>query len=61
MRQVVGLGGDGNNGNRLSINAGSYRHTGYILDGVINYDWTYANGPYQSLPARAVGCEGDHQ
>ncbi len=54
VRQVVGLGGDGNNGARLSINAGSYRHTSYLLDGVINYDWIFANGPYQPVPLGAA-------
>lgn len=54
VRQVVGLGGDGANGSRLSINAGSYRHTAYILDGVINYDWIYANGPYQPVALGAA-------
>lgn len=54
VRQVVGLGGDGNNNSRLSIDAGSYRHTAYLLDGVINYDWIYANGPYQPVPVSAT-------
>lgn len=54
VRQVVGLGGDGNNGARLSINAGSYRHTSYLLDGVINYDWIFANGPYQPVSLGAA-------
>jgi len=54
VRQTQGLGGDGNDSNRLSINAASYRQTAYILDGVINYDWIYANGPYQLVAASAV-------
>ncbi len=54
VRQVVGLGGDGNNNSRLSIDGGSFRHTSYLLDGVINYDWIYANGPYQSVPVSAT-------
>ena len=54
VRQVVGLGGDGNNNSRLSVNAGSYRHTSYLLDGQINYDWIYANGPYQPVPVSAT-------
>ena len=54
VRQVVGLGGDGNNNNRLSINAGSYRNTSYLLDGLINFDWIYANGPYQPVPVSAT-------
>jgi hypothetical protein len=54
VRQTQGSASDGNNGNRLSFNAESHRYTGYILDGVINYDWTYSNGPYQLVPASAV-------
>jgi len=54
VRQVVGLGGDGNNGYRLSFNAGSYRHTSFLLDGVINYDWIFANGPYQPVSLGAA-------
>lgn len=54
VRQTQGAGSDGNNGNRLSFNAESSRYTGFILDGVINYDWTYANGPYQLVAASAV-------
>jgi hypothetical protein len=54
VRQTQGLGGDGNDSNRLSINAASYRHTAFVLDGVINYDWVYANGPYQIVSATAV-------
>ncbi|MGA2183421.1 MAG: TonB-dependent receptor [Bryobacteraceae bacterium] len=54
VRQVVGLGGDGNNNSRLSINAGSYRHTSYVVDGIISYDWIYANGPYQPMATSAT-------
>src|SRR5882724_1303843 len=54
VRQVVGLGGDGNNNSRLSINAGSYRHTSYVVDNVISYDWIYANGPYQPVALSAT-------
>ncbi len=54
VRQVVGLGGDGNNNSRLSINAGSYRHTSYVVDNVISYDWIYANGPYQPIALSAT-------
>jgi len=49
VRQGIGLGGDGNDSNRLSINASSYRHTSYMLDGAVNYDWIYANGPQQTV------------
>jgi len=54
VRQGIGLGGDGNDSNRLSINASSYRHTSYMLDGVGNYDWIYANGPQQTVSVGAV-------
>lgn len=54
VRQGIGLGGDGNDSNRLSINASSYRHTAYMLDGTVNYDWIYANGPQQTVSISAV-------
>ncbi|MGJ5819160.1 TonB-dependent receptor [Paludibaculum fermentans] len=54
VRQGIGLGGDGNDSNRLSINASSYRHTAYMLDGIVNYDWIYANGPQQTVSVSAV-------
>src|SRR5262245_59476221 len=54
VRQGIGLGGDGNDSNRLSINASSYRHTSYMLDGAVNYDWIYANGPQQTVSVGAV-------
>jgi hypothetical protein len=54
VRQGIGLGGDGNDSNRLSINASSYRHTSYMLDGTVNYDWIYANGPQQTVSVGAV-------
>lgn len=54
VRQTIGLGGDGNDSYRLSINAGNYRHTAYLLDGAINYDWLYAVGPMQPVSVGAV-------
>jgi hypothetical protein len=54
VRQTTGLGADGNDSNRLSINASSYRHTAYLLDGTANYDWIYANGPQQTVSVSAV-------
>jgi len=45
VRQTEGLGADFTGTNRLSINAGSYRHTGFMLDGTSTYDWVYANLP----------------
>jgi hypothetical protein len=54
VRHTEGLNSDGNQSNRLSMKGQSYRHTGFMLDGVINYDWVYANGPYQMVAASAV-------
>lgn len=54
VRQSGSTGSEGAAGNRLVFNAESYRYTGYILDGVINYDWCYSNGPYQLVAASAV-------
>ena len=54
VRQAIGLGADSADSNRLSINASSYRHTSYVLDGTANYDWIYANGPQQTVSAGAV-------
>lgn len=54
VRQATGLGSDGNDSNRLSINASSYRHTAYMIDGTANYDWIYANGPQQTVSVSAV-------
>jgi len=54
VRQSQGSGSEGAAGNRLVFNAESYRYTGFILDGVINYDWCYSNGPYQLVAASAV-------
>jgi hypothetical protein len=52
VRQTEGLGGDYQNAVRLSINAASYRHTSFMLDGATNYDWVDANGPQVTvLPA----------
>lgn len=54
VRQAIGLGADSADSNRLSINASSYRHTSYVLDGTANYDWIYANGPQQTVSTGAV-------
>ena len=54
VRQVLATNTDGQQSQRLSINGKSYRHTAYMLDGVINYDWVFANGPYQMVAASAV-------
>jgi Carboxypeptidase regulatory-like domain len=45
VRPSIGLGADYQDANRLSIDAGSYRNTGYVLDGTTTYDWTYAVTP----------------
>lgn len=54
VRPTIGTGADGNDSNRLSINASSYRHTAYMIDGTANYDWIYANGPQQTVSIGAV-------
>jgi hypothetical protein len=54
VRQAIGLGADFQDSTRLSINAGSYRHTGYMLDGASTYDWIYANSPQVSVSPGAV-------
>ena len=54
VRQTLGLGANYADSNRLSINAGSYRHTSYELDGLINYDWVYAVAPVANVAAASV-------
>ena len=54
VRQAIGLGADYQDSNRLSINAGSYRNTAYVLDGTTTYDWTYAVTPQELVPLGAV-------
>jgi outer membrane receptor protein involved in Fe transport len=54
VRQAIGLGADFQDSTRLSINAGSYRHTGYMLDGASTYDWIYANSPQVSVSPGAI-------
>jgi Carboxypeptidase regulatory-like domain/TonB dependent receptor-like, beta-barrel len=54
VRQTIGLGADFADASRISINAGSYRHTGYMLDGASTYDWIYANAPQTSVSPGAV-------
>ncbi len=54
VRQTLGLGANYDDSNRLSINAGSYRHTSYELDGLINYDWVYAVTPQANVAAASV-------
>jgi hypothetical protein len=54
VRQTIGLGADFADAGRISINAGSYRHTGYMLDGVSTYDWIYANTPTTAVSPGAV-------
>lgn len=52
--QPIALGADYQDANRLSINGASYRHTSYLLDGVTNYDWVYANNPQATVAAASV-------
>lgn len=54
VRPAIGLGADGNDSFRLSINASSYRHTAYMIDGAINYDWYLAVAPQQPVSVAAV-------
>jgi len=54
VRQAIGLGADYQDSNRLSINAGSYRNTAYVLDGTTTYDWTYAVTPQELVPLGSV-------
>jgi hypothetical protein len=54
VRQPLGLGADYQDANRLSINAASYRHTSYLLDGTTNYDWVYANNPQATVSPASV-------
>ena len=52
--QPLALGADYQDANRLSINGASYRHTGYMLDGVQNYDAIYANNPQANISAAST-------
>jgi hypothetical protein len=54
VRNTGGLGGDGSNATRLSINANSFRVTYYKLDGNSNYDFVYGNAPQQQISIAAV-------
>ncbi|HEX8139140.1 MAG TPA: TonB-dependent receptor [Pyrinomonadaceae bacterium] len=54
VRNTGGLGGDGSTSARLSINANSFRHTFYKLDGNSNYDSINANAPQQQVGLSAV-------
>jgi outer membrane receptor protein involved in Fe transport len=54
VRNTGGMGGDGSTSARLSINANSFRHTYYKLDGNSNYDSVNANAPQQQVGLSAV-------
>jgi len=54
VRNTAGLGSDGAGAARLSINANSFRHTYYKLDGNTNYDSVFANAPQQQIPLASV-------
>ena len=54
VRQTNGLGSDYQDSTRLSINAGSYRNTGYLLDGIVNYDWVYSVAPQAVIAPSGV-------
>ncbi len=54
VRNTAGQGSDGAGATRLSINASSFRHTNYQLDGNTNYESVYANSPQQQISLTAV-------
>ncbi|MFN7949377.1 MAG: TonB-dependent receptor [Blastocatellia bacterium] len=54
VRNTAGLGSDGSGGARLAINASSFRHTHYRLDGNSNYESVFANAPQQQVSLSAV-------
>lgn len=54
VRNTAGLGSDGSGAARLSINASSFRHTHYKLDGNANYESIFANAPQQQVSLAAV-------
>lgn len=54
VRNTAGLGSDGSGASRLSINANSFRHTHYKLDGNANYESVFANAPQQQVSLSAV-------
>jgi hypothetical protein len=54
VRPAIGLGADYQDSFRLSINAGSYRNTAYVLDGTTTYDWAYAVTPQELTPLGSV-------
>ncbi|HZS07014.1 MAG TPA: TonB-dependent receptor [Blastocatellia bacterium] len=54
VRNTAGLGSDGSGATRLTINASSYRHTHYRLDGNSNYESVFANSPQQQVSVSAV-------
>jgi hypothetical protein len=54
VRNTSGLGSDGSTAARLVINASSYRHTHYRLDGNTNYEAVFGNAPQQQVSLAAV-------
>ena len=54
VRNTGGLGSDGSSSSRLSINASSFRHTHYRVDGNTNYEPVFANAPQQQISTAAV-------
>lgn len=55
VRNTAGLGSDSSSATRLAINANSFRHTHYKLDGNTNYESVYANAPQQQVSLAAIG------
>jgi hypothetical protein len=54
VRNTSGLGADGLNLGRLSINGNIFRDTQFRLDGQTNYDTTFNNAPLQQVSMSAV-------
>lgn len=54
VRNTAGQGADGSTATRLAINANSFRHTNYRLDGNTNYESVFANSPQQQVSLTAV-------
>ncbi|HWQ33842.1 MAG TPA: TonB-dependent receptor [Blastocatellia bacterium] len=54
VRNTAGLGSDGSGSARLAINANSFRHTHYRLDGNSNYESVFANAPQQQVSLSSV-------
>lgn len=54
VRNTAGQGSDGAGATRLAVNASSFRHTNYRLDGNTNFESVYANAPQQQVSLTAL-------